>query len=398
MKVKKKKANFNITEDVKDILSDAIVESEHRVIKNIKVMNSKSLNGRIYEDKAMRSVSKMVGKSFWNHQDGMFSNPVARDMKEDLLGRLTNGRFVKKEHCVYADLKVRKKHWADMEEIVEEFADECGFSIVAHGIYADEQDDDGNDVVKDIDFLFSTDLVALPATTKTMFEEVEVEEEEPVVKKIEHQIGFTEDDFQKWIDLGYEASPNLIKKGGDPMKEKILRLLENYLKPSQLKDMSEDSMVEYIRDQFTTQAEECITVKTENTTLKKSVVTLEDEKGVIEKERDILKVEAEAVTLKEKKEKELADKTEFVDTAILEAGLKADDVTAETHTILVKLDEEEVPKLLQIISDKLLGVKDSGREQSNPFEKEGKKVVFTKENLDDLVQKYAGHKRGGVQI
>ena len=523
----------NIKEYQKLSLEKATIDKENGIIKNVCVMGSISLNGRKYRQQAMESVAGMLGKSFWNHGD--MWNPVDRDLREDLLGRFTNGRYVEESDKVFGDLIVREKHKEDIFDIAENYSDLVGMSIVAHGIYEDKEED-GLEVIKDVDFLFSTDLVSFPATTQSMWEGVMFEgvqlsldeyhqlangngsrfpwheylslaKKEKVwstetvnalpdtsfgwiapggkknsegkttpstlrhlpfrnikgspdllhtnlalkalenytdihmsketkenvkqmlesiltggIKRADLEYSVTPENFSytdnvtgnietiKWTDVDtdkhiwedgsttYLYVPVVEKtlfqnEGGDDiMKEKLLSLMENFMKPSKLKGLTDEGLVELLGLHIESVTTSNNTLKESNEELTAETARQKENLSAVEKERDEFKIAVEAHETKEKKEKELAEKTQFINKAIEDAGIKAEDISEDTYTILLKLENDEVAKMLEVFSATVGGVKDSGKERNGEKEGGGGDKVESKpieeKDVNAFVEKY----------
>ena len=364
-----------------NILERATLERETGVIKDICVMRSLSLNGRRYTQKAMESAANMVGKSFWNHETagmGSLFGGGPRDVR-DMLGKLTNGR--QEGDAVFADLHIRKKWRDEVFELAENFSDSCGFSIVARGQYAEEKDAEGNDIVEDIEHLYSTDLVDEPATTHSMFESLCKKEDEREQKALDLLAK------EKEIIEDNPKSTEQAEGGENDMLERLLIVMEDYCSKKELKGITEDAALEKIRDMLSEQSTIAGEQVLEIARLKDEVKVSGEALVTAEKERDTFQIEVEAYKTKEEKEAQLKKQGEIIAKAIEDAGLSDEDISEATYNVLLKLTEEEITTMIETISKTVGGVHSSGKERKSD-ENEDKGDTKEQIDTDTFVKKY----------
>lgn len=145
-----------------------VVDRNKCIVYGVKVLGFNSMNGRIYDPKAIRDAVPLYENA-----------PVNKDHKteaplfSDRLGWLQNVRFT--SEGLYADFKYNPH--ADGIESFLWFAEnnglgDVGFSHLVSGKSIPDQD--GTERVVRIDRVRSVDLVANPATTTTIFESKEI--------------------------------------------------------------------------------------------------------------------------------------------------------------------------------------------------------------------------------
>lgn len=138
------------------------------LVRGVKILGLKSRNGRVYDAAALRdAVSLYEGaKVNVNHPKG---NPAAPRDYEDRLGSVRNVRFVEQQG-LFGDLQFNPKH--DLAERLvwdaEHAPENVGFS---HNVYARTRRQTERVVVEAITRVLSVDLVADPATTRSLFEQ-----------------------------------------------------------------------------------------------------------------------------------------------------------------------------------------------------------------------------------
>ena len=145
-----------------------VVDRNKCIVYGVKVLGFNSMNGRIYDPKAIRDAVPLYENA-----------PVNKDHKteaplfSDRLGWLQNVRFT--SEGLYADFRYNPH--ADGIESFLWFAEnnglgDVGFSHLVSGKSIPDQD--GTERVVRIDRVRSVDLVANPATTTTIFESKEI--------------------------------------------------------------------------------------------------------------------------------------------------------------------------------------------------------------------------------
>jgi len=358
-----------------NILENATLHKDKGVIENICVMRSLSLNGRRYTEKAMESAASKVGKSFWNHETagmgGLFGSGP-RDVR-DMIGKLSNGRL--EGDAVFADLTVRKKWRDEVFEIAEEYSDTCGFSIVAKGQYAEEKDEDGYDIVEDIEHLYSTDLVDEPATTHSMFESLCKKEDEkdkgvicnavgdPEAKAGEGSSTAAPAEQKDPVTINPEQSTKSTKGGECNMFDKMLEILEQYFSKKELKGITEEQATDKVQDLLHSLTVTSSELSEENDRLKDEVKVDSESLDSTQRERDELAVKVEAFETRERKAAELEEKTQLISSIMKDVGLEEKDISEQTYTILLKLEEEEIKTMLESFKATAGGIHSSGKER-----------------------------------
>lgn len=355
-----------------NILEKAELLPDEGIIKNVCVMRSESLNKRRYMNKAMESVSKKVGKSFWNHESpgmgSLFGNGP-RDVR-DLIGKLSDGRL--EGDAVYANLKVRKKWREDFFDIAQNYNDTCGFSIVARGKFSDEKDADGYDVVEDIEELFSVDLVDDPATTHGLFERAEQEN----------------DDSEN--EEGVQTQSQHSEGGEKVMFDKVMEILDKYLSKKELKGMSEEGAIVKLDDLLSDWKASADSTMEDFQRVKDELEVVNTKLTEVEKDCDTLRVEIEAYRIKEENEAKLKTKMDFIGKAIEEVGLDETSISEDLYNILLKLEEGDVKTMLEKLSAKISSITDSGKERAHESKNdpEGGEKKQEQISTEDFVNRY----------
>ena len=146
---------------------DGQVDSTSGIIRGVKIIGNKSVNGRRYPPKVLRQAThKYEGsKVYLNHpdaKDGMFDRPFG-----DWVGVVRNVRS--KSDGLYGDIHLRQKgeHFESILEAAESFSECFGLSHVAD---CKSKFRDGVEEISEIIEIFSVDLVTDPATTEGLFE------------------------------------------------------------------------------------------------------------------------------------------------------------------------------------------------------------------------------------
>jgi hypothetical protein len=155
------------------------VDRENHIVHGVKVLGFTSANGRIYDFAAVKEAIQKYEKAPVNKDHNMEEPSFS-----DRLGWLENVTLQK--DGLYADF-----HYNPHAEGIESFLwfaehnglGDVGFSHLVSGKYS--VDPDGTERITRIDKVKSVDLVANPATTKTIFES----EVKPMGKKIAKEAG-----------------------------------------------------------------------------------------------------------------------------------------------------------------------------------------------------------------
>jgi len=326
-KVKKLKENKDLTtrnyknfKDISEYFSNAITEvskidRDNNMISGVCAFRPISLNNRIYKEKAIKSLVKMMEhtKAFRNH-GSMFSSAGV----EDLLGEHINVR--RHSGGIFSDLSILETaRYKDMIfDIAENKPHLAGFSINARGKFADEPDTEGREVVEDIVSLRSVDFVGDPATTFGVFEQ----------KKFN---GFLERE-KSILELAKETAEGNSQEtkenniGGDRM-DKTIAYLDGKIKMKGLTEGGVDSAVlEYIKT--LEDAQESLTTSTAQLTEDSK----QNEEEAMASKKELEKVQEEYKTVQ-------AKLTSFEDKEADEKFRK------ERKTLIDKiLEDEKFPK------------------------------------------------------
>jgi hypothetical protein len=150
------------------------VDRENHIVRGVKVLGFTSANGRIYDFAAVKEAIQKYEKAPVNKDHNMEEPSFS-----DRLGWLEN--VILEKDGLYADF-----HYNPHAEGIESFLwfaehnglGDVGFSHLVSGKYS--VDPDGTERITRIDKVKSVDLVANPATTKTIFES----EVKPMPKKV----------------------------------------------------------------------------------------------------------------------------------------------------------------------------------------------------------------------
>ena len=164
---------MKFTEYISSMSTDQV---EENVIKNVLVLGPKSKNGRKYTKKCMKDAVGLYenAKVFVNHAEGPRN-------AEDRFGNLKNLSIA--DDGIRGDLEFLGTHpLADrVKEDVEKNLSCYGLSHVVDGRAKKTQE---GVTVHSIDTVYSCDIVAQPATTTNLMEEIEMED----VEKVEEEI------------------------------------------------------------------------------------------------------------------------------------------------------------------------------------------------------------------
>jgi hypothetical protein len=151
-------------------LSSNRVNRESGIIRGVKVLGRVSANRREYGDKALQDVARL-GEGILVNVDHVDSG--VRRSYRDRIGRLENLQV--HPDGVFGDLVVNKAHALSEQlfEDAEKSPRSVGLSIDCVGATTNV---DGKLVVNSVTDLRSVDLVANPATTRGLFESVDLRE------------------------------------------------------------------------------------------------------------------------------------------------------------------------------------------------------------------------------
>lgn len=330
------------------------VDKEKGVIQGVKVLGTRSLNGRRYTEQAIREARSKYEGAFvnLNHPE---RNPGAPRNIRDRFGQLEGVEA--RDDGIYATLRYNRRH--PEAGLVEEFAESMPSAIgLSHNAKGRGRKQGNEFVVEEIVQVRHVDLVADPATTKSLFEHSGDGEGSPsgeLQAVLEDETLSREERRQKAIELVEEWLPEDSSEGGDEVDFESLTVEELQKKRPDL--------IESV-----TKGEEA-----------------EKELKALKEERDALKAE-----------KALHEKREQIAKLIEEAELPEEAVT-DTFKILCENAKDE-KELATLIEDRksLVGsvpakkpAASSKPKSARPDNVDGRKTATTEEqrmSLDDFVE------------
>lgn len=145
------------------------IDGRRGVIRGVKILGVRSKNGRRYEKDALRNAASLYENAKVNVNHARGENERPRDY-QDRIGVVRNVQF--QEEGLFADFHFNPKH-ALAEQLLwdaEHASENVGFS---HNVRAKVARSGDETIVKSIVSVQSVDLVADPATTQGLFEEVD---------------------------------------------------------------------------------------------------------------------------------------------------------------------------------------------------------------------------------
>lgn len=196
-------------------LQESNIDEEKLIISNVKMLGSKSANGRDYPESTQKDALPLFegSKAYLNH-------PMKKDMEEprrvqDMIGEYKNVHITNGE--MYGDLHLLDKplvHEEVMPVAQKDKSHLVGNSIVARAQMSKQKD--GRMLVEKILAARSVDLVAEPATTKGLYESQQITESLNATE--------TEETHMDYKDLTLESlkkeRPELLKEHEDSFREK----------------------------------------------------------------------------------------------------------------------------------------------------------------------------------
>lgn len=166
--------------------SSTRVDSRKGVIHNVLIVGRKARNRRAYLDEALEAARPLYeGVSVYlDHQRGQRDRFKRRSV-HDFVGKLHNVRHA--PDGLRADVHYSRQSRAGQlaAEIAERFPERFGFS---HHADVEGYEDNGLKVVERIMEVYSVDLVKDPATTDSVFEEVDAPQDETGAMSVEQAI------------------------------------------------------------------------------------------------------------------------------------------------------------------------------------------------------------------
>jgi len=154
-----------------------IEESDGAIlVRNVKALGFKSLNGREYTESAMENGAELYeGVQIYRNHITPEERQAGCRFVENLMGQCTNPRHIRESREIRLDIKVLKDFEAGEQllSIVKQMPEIAGFSHNAQGKMRKEND---IEMVEEITDVMSLDLVTSPATTNGIFESTEDKE------------------------------------------------------------------------------------------------------------------------------------------------------------------------------------------------------------------------------
>lgn len=191
------------------------------VIHDVKILGFESRNNRVYPVETLRRAIPLYenARVNLNHPEG---NPAESRKYQDRFGLIKNVRL-SPEEGLFGDFYFNPKH-AIAEQLLwdaENSPENVGFS---HNVQAVLSDRDGKRVVEEIHLVRSVDLVADPATTTGLFEEIQKDvlisdptesgrKTETPGHVIQNDDMIQNDESQKAIDESTDVSASLTVEG-----------------------------------------------------------------------------------------------------------------------------------------------------------------------------------------
>ncbi len=158
---------ITFTESVDNAGRKLAVDSENGVIRGVKIIGLKSLNGREYLQEAINKALPLYEGSKVNIDH--ITDPKARRPYKDRFGYLENVKPDTQDGGAVGDLKFNPKH-ALAEQVIWDATHRPENFGLSHNVEGTSVTRDGKTIVDQINKVHSVDLVADPATTKSLFE------------------------------------------------------------------------------------------------------------------------------------------------------------------------------------------------------------------------------------
>lgn len=153
---------------VSNLVGGLKIDRDHNRIYGVKVLGYQSLNGRRYLPAAVKAAAPLYEGAMVNidHPEG---KPTDQRSAYDRFGKLVNVRYIENKG-LYADLEYLASHpmASRVLEAAEKMPDLFGLSHNAEG--EGEDDDNGVFIIHKITEVRHVDLVADPATTRSLSE------------------------------------------------------------------------------------------------------------------------------------------------------------------------------------------------------------------------------------
>lgn len=186
--------DIDLTEDSFGASKSAKWDPEHNMIRGVKVLGSISQNGRIYTPEAKK---KAIADGLYEGCKVNINHPEnprkTRDLR-DRFGRIVNPRLGP-DGDIYGDLTYNPDHPEAKGIIWWAKNDPSGLGLSHNAVGRGKDDANGVFVVHEIVKVRGVDLVADPATTKTLYEATGMTSED-ITKQIDEAVQAVKEGFE----------------------------------------------------------------------------------------------------------------------------------------------------------------------------------------------------------
>ncbi len=216
------------------------IDREAGVIRGVKIIGFESKNGRVYPPQVLRAAVGVYEGVKVNINHPTNGDPTHPRGYEDRMGILRSSRFVDGSG-IHADFHFNPKHRLTEQMLwdAENAPESLGFSHNAVLRFGD-RDRRGRDVVEQIVAARSVDLVADPATTKSLFESENTMDGEPMAAPAP---GGASDPLEMIVDSIAVKIGEIAKADGDP-KAKMKSIAELLKKQDKIMALLADKPAE----------------------------------------------------------------------------------------------------------------------------------------------------------
>lgn len=259
-----------LSEDVFKGVTVAGIDRERGIMRGVKLCGVKSANGHVYSDPALNDLSRLYEGTMVNLNHPPVNKPGARRDIGDRFGKVQNSKAVAGSG-VTGDVVFNPKHPL-AESIIwfaEHMPEAIGFSHNGAGRVVNHS---GVATVESVAVVRHVDLVADPATTKSLFESMSAWQDTSVIDLEEEEELDTMDLSKLNLKELQETRPDLVTS--------ILQ---------------ESKSAQEAKEKLTTLTEENKTLKTENDEFKVAK-SLSEKSGKVDKLLEESKLPKEAIT------------------------------------------------------------------------------------------------------
>ena len=337
------------------MFSEAVVDRDKGIIRNVALLGQESRNGRYYSDQAMDDYIGLVKsnrKIFLNHTN----EPGKTRPVQEFLGVARSPR--REGNRVFGDIEVIQTQRDFVFALAEQFSSEVGLSIDARAKLIPQGHTDGElDLVERMVALSSTDLVSDAASVQGLFEAKErAKEEDPMKDAL----------MKKLVDLGETAEE--LEKLSD---EELLELYDEKLKVQKEGEGDEKEK------------------EAEKEAAEKEAEKEAEEKGTDESAKKDKIIDGLTIRVEELEKKGTdADKLSEAKDAIADAGISktiADDLFIKHYSEANVEDRKHMLERGKRISDALGDSVDFGDDRETRESKTGDDKEFTDEQKKSFV-------------